>query len=166
MPHLAATSGEAPRESHDGFGMTERFLLVRLASASTSGSSLLSPKALIVKKHWLDQIAEGRKTWGLRGACTMIRGRIGLIESGSGKVMCTVELTDVVGPLSLSELRRNTGRHRVPWRAFDSGTPYPRTFALGPSRRAPLSPTSILRAPPGRRDLGQSLSSPSSGRNS
>lgn len=40
--------------------------------------------ALIIKKQFLDKIFSGKKTWELRGSRTHKRGRIALIESGSG----------------------------------------------------------------------------------
>ena len=85
-------------------------------------------KALIIKKHWIDEILSGRKTWELRESRTSTRGRIGLIESGSGHVMGTCEIVDVVGPFSAAELRRSVTKHRVPskqlWRA-----PYKHTYS-------------------------------------
>lgn len=52
-------------------------------------------KGLIVKKHWFDLILSGQKPWEIRGSDTKIRGRICLIESGSGEIKGTVDLTDV-----------------------------------------------------------------------
>lgn len=50
-------------------------------------------RALIIKKHWLDLILSGKKTWEIRGNNTKIRGRIGLVESGSGLVVGECDLT-------------------------------------------------------------------------
>lgn len=86
-------------------------------------------KALIIKKRWLDLILAKRKSWEIRGSRTTIRGRIGLIESGSGKIMGTCELDDVRGPLSISELRRTSSKHGVPPRDFGSRPPYKKTYA-------------------------------------
>ena len=85
-------------------------------------------KALIIKKHWLDEILSGRKTWELRGSRTSIRGRIGLIESGAGQVVGTCEVIDVVGPLSAVDLRRTNVKHRVPSKQLRR-TPYERPYA-------------------------------------
>lgn len=49
-------------------------------------------KALIIKKHWLDLILSGEKTWEMRSRKTNIRGRIFLIESGSGLIKGGCEL--------------------------------------------------------------------------
>jgi ASCH domain len=83
---------------------------------------------LLVRVPWIDKILDGSKTWEIRGSQTTKRGRIGLIESGTGTVVDAVELVAVVGPLSLAELSPN-------WRkaGFDdervSILPYRQTFA-------------------------------------
>ncbi len=86
-------------------------------------------KCLIIKKRWLDLIFDGKKTWELRSSRTAVRGKIGLIEKGSGKIMGTCEVVDVRGPLSLAELKRSTRRHGVPAREFGVIPPYKKTYA-------------------------------------
>lgn len=49
-------------------------------------------RALIIKKEWLDKIFDEGKVWELRTTQTSIRGRIGLIESGSGLIVGEVNL--------------------------------------------------------------------------
>jgi hypothetical protein len=49
-------------------------------------------KALIIKKVWLDEIFDEGKTWEMRSTKTKIRGRIGLIESGSGMIIGEADL--------------------------------------------------------------------------
>lgn len=49
-------------------------------------------RALIVKKEWLDKIFDEGKVWEMRTTRTTIRGKIGLIESGSGMIVGEVEL--------------------------------------------------------------------------
>jgi hypothetical protein len=44
-------------------------------------------RALIIKKKWLDQIFDNGKDWEMRTSATKIRGKIGLIESGSGLIV-------------------------------------------------------------------------------
>lgn len=44
-------------------------------------------RALIIKQHWIDLILNDQKTWEMRSRKTNIRGRIGLIQSGSGLVV-------------------------------------------------------------------------------
>lgn len=50
--------------------------------------------ALIIKKQWLDEIFSGKKIWEIRGSNTKIRGKIGLIQSGSGLIVGECELID------------------------------------------------------------------------
>ena len=44
-------------------------------------------KCLIIKKEHLDNILNNGKVWEMRSTKTNIRGRIGLIEAGSGLIM-------------------------------------------------------------------------------
>jgi hypothetical protein len=44
-------------------------------------------KALIIRKEWLDLILDGTKTWEMRSRPTKVRGRILLIEAGSGHIV-------------------------------------------------------------------------------
>lgn len=57
----------------------------------------------------------GEKTWEIRGSNTSRRGTIALIRGGSGLIVGTCRLTDVVGPFaSAGELEEHEGKHRVP----------------------------------------------------
>ena len=51
-------------------------------------------RGLIIKKEWLDKIFDEGKIWEMRSSKTSIRGRIALIESGSGLIMGEVDLVD------------------------------------------------------------------------
>jgi hypothetical protein len=51
-------------------------------------------RALIVRKEWLDKILDGVKVWEMRSTPTKIRGRIGLIEAGTGLIVGECELVD------------------------------------------------------------------------
>lgn len=53
-------------------------------------------KALIIKKEWLDLILEGKKTFEVRSGNTKIRGKIGLIESGSGLIVGECDLVNSI----------------------------------------------------------------------
>lgn len=68
---------------------------------------------LIIKKENLNQIFDNHKIWEIRGAFTKKRGKIGLIESGSGKVMGTCNLVECYGPLDKKELLKNKQKHKV-----------------------------------------------------
>ena len=86
-------------------------------------------RGLLIKKFWLEKILEGEKTWEIRGSNTHIRGRIGLIESGSGLVKGTCDLADVKGPLSLTELRRNVSKHMTSLSELRKPSRYKKTYA-------------------------------------
>ena len=51
-------------------------------------------KGLIVKPYWADLILSGEKIVELRGSNTKIRGKIGIVKSGTKKVFGEVELID------------------------------------------------------------------------
>lgn len=44
-------------------------------------------RALIVRQPWIDLILDNRKTWEMRSTPTNVRGRIGLIEQGTGLIV-------------------------------------------------------------------------------
>lgn len=70
-------------------------------------------KALIVKQPWLELILAGRKTWEMRSRKTQIRGRVGLIESGSGLIVGEVDIVDSLESLTEMEFKLNWGKHRI-----------------------------------------------------
>ena len=83
---------------------------------------------LIIKSPWIEMILDGKKRWEIRGHHTHVRGRIGLIRGGSGLVLGTCELVDVVGPLTLAHLRSNAGKVGLqPGELAE--LPYKRTYA-------------------------------------
>lgn len=69
--------------------------------------------SLIIKKHWLDLIFSGKKTWEIRSTQTHKRGLIGLIESGSGEIKGTCELIDSKGPLTEEEINNDSDKHQI-----------------------------------------------------
>jgi hypothetical protein len=69
-------------------------------------------KGLIVKKGWLDLILSGDKPWEIRGSDTRIRGRICLIESGTGLIKGFATLVSSF-ELSRDALFQNKYRHRI-----------------------------------------------------
>lgn len=50
-------------------------------------------KAFIVNEHWGNLILDGLKTWEIRGTGTQVRGRTGVIFSGTGMIWGSVEIT-------------------------------------------------------------------------
>lgn len=49
-------------------------------------------RALIIKKKWSDRILDNRKTIEMRSTKTHIRGKVGIIESGTGLIVGEVEI--------------------------------------------------------------------------
>ena len=66
-------------------------------------------KALIIKKKWLDLILSGEKTWEMRSRNTKVRGRIALVESGSGLIKGEVTLWN---SFSLEAVRNKHGSRK------------------------------------------------------
>jgi hypothetical protein len=64
-------------------------------------------RALLIRHPHIDNILAGRKTWEMRGSRTLVRETVGLIASGSGKVIGVCDLVDCVGPLTEEQFRKN-----------------------------------------------------------
>jgi len=75
-------------------------------------------KGLISKSPHIENILSGKKTWEIRGSNTKIRGEIALIKSGSGTVVGSCHLVDVIGPIGVDDLVRNIDKHCVPLENF------------------------------------------------
>ena len=95
-------------------------------------------RGLIIRRQFLDLILSGKKQWEIRGSRAHYRGQIALIESGSGTVVGHCVLHDVVGPLTLNDLRANA--HRIGCKASDITVKYyQKTYAwvLHDAKRLP-----------------------------
>lgn len=53
-------------------------------------------KCLIIKQPYIDLILSGEKTWEMRSRPTNIRGRIGLIEQGTGLIVGEANIFDCI----------------------------------------------------------------------
>jgi hypothetical protein len=53
-------------------------------------------RALIIKKEWADKIFDEGKVWEMRTSKTNKRGRIGIVESGSGLIVGEVILVGCI----------------------------------------------------------------------
>ena len=98
-------------------------------------------RGLIIRQPWIELILSGQKMWEMRSKPTRIRGRIGLIEQGSGLIVGEAELTGSLDPFRDAEQMVYTrSLHRVddldlltiwryPWRLegarrFEKPIPY------------------------------------------
>jgi len=70
-------------------------------------------RALIVARPWIDRILDAGKTWEMRSTRTSIRGRIGLIEAGSGLIVGEVDIVDCLEPLTPDTARTSISSHQV-----------------------------------------------------
>lgn len=76
-------------------------------------------RGLVVKAPWVDLILSGKKTWEIRGARTNIRGKIDLIQSGTGLIYGSADLVECEGPLRTRTLNDNKDKHCIPTTFFD-----------------------------------------------
>lgn len=70
-------------------------------------------RALIVRKEWLDKILDGSKVWEMRSTPTKIRGKVGLIEAGSGLIVGECEIVDSLLALRPWEYEMTQPHHQV-----------------------------------------------------
>ena len=101
---------------------------------------------LLIRQPWIDLILSGKKTWELRGSSTKARGKIALIESGTGLIAGVCEIVDVKGPLALSDLKSTTRKHCVTVRQLGSKKPYSKTHAWVLSGARRLKKPLIIRS--------------------
>lgn len=107
-------------------GEAEAFVRLSRMPPRTAPATVRS--GLVIREPYVSMILDGSKIWEIRGHATKTRGRIALIRAGSGKVVGTCDLVDVVGPLTAEQLRRNAGKAGLARPAIQD-LPYPRTFA-------------------------------------
>ena len=68
-------------------------------------------RGLIIRQPWIGRILDGSKTWEMRSAPTKVRGRIALIEQGSGTIVG--ECCIVGCPQPSIPIERFTAWHQV-----------------------------------------------------
>jgi hypothetical protein len=69
--------------------------------------------ALLIRAPYIDWILDGSKVWEIRGSRTTKLERIGLIQSGTGKVVGVADLVDVIGPLRRADCISNALGNRL-----------------------------------------------------
>lgn len=70
-------------------------------------------RALIIKKQYLDLILDNQKTWEMRSTRTNIRGKIGLIESGTGLIVGEANLIGCGVAMDLDYLSIRMCLHQI-----------------------------------------------------
>lgn len=78
-------------------------------------------KALIIRKPWIDKILDDGKIWEMRATKTKVRGRIGLIEAGSGLIVGEVTLVDSLDPATADGFMK----HHIEDESLLKKWPYP-----------------------------------------
>lgn len=78
-----------------------------------SDRTMTPTKGLIIRPAPLEKILSGQKTWEMRSRATKVRGPIGLIQKGSGKVFGIATLVSSVGPLTDDEMVKHHEKHRI-----------------------------------------------------
>lgn len=79
---------------------------------------------LIIKKPWIDLILNYQKIWEIRGQNTKIRGKIKLIESGTGCVVGECELVNCIA-LNEKTFFENESKHLIKNKTL----PYKKNYA-------------------------------------
>ncbi|OQY68102.1 MAG: hypothetical protein B6D46_04370 [Polyangiaceae bacterium UTPRO1] len=98
------------RKAGSGLERSEPRALVEWCSGQARSHDAAPVRGLIIAEPYIGWILAGKKIWELRGRKTNIRGPIALIAKGTGTVVGTCEFVDVLGPLSVAELRDNAAR--------------------------------------------------------
>lgn len=70
-------------------------------------------RALIIRRPHIDKILSGEKIWEMRSKPTKVRGRIGLIEAGSGLIVGECEILGVGESIKNFNLGYGQHFHRV-----------------------------------------------------
>jgi hypothetical protein len=70
-------------------------------------------KAIIIREPYISLILSGQKTWEMRSSRPQHRGLVGLIKKGSGHVVGTAKLIDVLPALSSGNYAEMEPLHRV-----------------------------------------------------
>ena len=117
----------------DLFDWSQRRALRDAPSSRSSRShdlDAIGPRGLLVRDPYATQILNGEKLWEIRGRSTQIRGTIVIIKSTTGRAFGTVDLVNVLGPLSLDDLiyaEQLPEEEREEFRR--DGLPYKKTYA-------------------------------------
>lgn len=89
-----------------------------------------SVKGLVIDEPWLSLIVSGNKIWEMRSRPTSHRGRIALIQKGSGVVVGLADLVDCIGPLDAVAWRAHADKHCIPPDKQESTRPWTMAWVL------------------------------------
>jgi hypothetical protein len=96
---------------------------------------------LVIRERWINLVLKGEKTWEMRSQRTNIRGRVALIQQGTGLVVGTACLMDSLAPLSRESYMNHRDRHAIPESMLDEVLAarwiYP--WVLSDARRLPVA---------------------------
>lgn len=79
----------------------------------------VATQGLVIREPWIAHLCAGRKTWEMRTKATYKRGPIALIKAGSGLIVATATIADVLSPLDPATMPLHFDKHRIPpeiWR--------------------------------------------------
>lgn len=74
---------------------------------------IIPDRGLVIRKPWIDLILSGKKTWEMRSAATKIRGRIALIEAGSGLIAGESVLTGCIALFDSCDYIEHQDKHCI-----------------------------------------------------
>jgi hypothetical protein len=106
-------------------------------------------RGLIIKPEPLSRIFAGRKVLEIRGTRTNIRGKILLIQSGSGMIVGSCTLVDCLGPLTIRQYRKFAPKIGLRPSEVGYRLPYTRTFGWLISDAKRFKKPIEFRNPPG-----------------
>jgi ASCH domain len=104
---------------------------------------------LLIRSPYIDWILAGSKTWEIRGSSTAKRGRIALIQSGTGTVVGVADLVGAEGPLNRRELAANARKLGLKKTRALEPLPYRSTFAWVLENARKLKTPGRYHHPPG-----------------
>lgn len=111
LPGLAPERGDTRDSRRDG-NINQQIMEYQMHQVT---------KALVIADPWIGLIIDGYKTWEMRSRSTNIRGRIGLIRKGTGKICGVANLVSCGDPLTPDEMIHYFAKHRIPETMIRSG---------------------------------------------
>jgi hypothetical protein len=82
-------------------------------AAHLRAQAAIVERGLIIQQPWIGLIADGKKTWEMRTRQTRLRGWIGLIEQGTGRIIGVAYLKASPPALRRTEHHLHYRKHRV-----------------------------------------------------